>query len=78
MPCNPGCPVPLQVVGFGSGWHAAVTMAQVSSKVHAVRLAQCCEVELHLEARGGKVRRARPAGGVALPGVACLRVEKLG
>lgn len=55
-----------------------MTMAQVSSKVHAVRLAQCCEVELHLEARGGKVRRARPAGGVALPGVACLRVEKLG
>ncbi|EFN52167.1 hypothetical protein CHLNCDRAFT_139349 [Chlorella variabilis] len=44
----------IEVVGFGSGWHAAVTMAQVSSKVHAVRLAQCCEVELHLEARGGK------------------------
>lgn len=42
----------MQVVGFGSGWHAALTMAQLSSKVHAVRLAQCREVELRLEAQG--------------------------
>ena len=45
-----------QVVGFGSGWHAAAAMSQVSSKLHAVRLAQCCEVELTLVAHG-KVRR---------------------
>ncbi|KAL4424008.1 hypothetical protein ABPG75_001309 [Micractinium tetrahymenae] len=46
----------IEVVGFGSGWHAALAMAQVSSRLHAVRLAQCREVEVELVARGGKVK----------------------
>eukprot|EP00887_Chlorella_sp_A99_P001396 scaffold8.g1396.t1 len=45
------------VVGFGTGWHAAAVMGQISPRVHALRLAQCAEVELELAAGGrGAVR----------------------
>lgn len=55
---HPSAPCAPQVVGFGSGWHAALAMAQVSSRLHAVRLAQCTEVEVELVARRGKVGAA--------------------
>lgn len=63
MPCR--LALALQVVGFGSGWHAALTMAQVSSKVHAVRLAQCREVAMELEVHskvGTVAVQGRPGG----------------
>jgi hypothetical protein len=40
----------VQVVGLGSGWHTAMVMGQITPKMHAVRLAQCAEVELQLAA----------------------------
>ena len=49
----------IEVLGFQSGWHTAVVMGQVSSKVHAQRLAQCCAVDLELVATGGRVKDDR-------------------
>jgi diacylglycerol kinase (ATP) len=44
------------VVGLGSGWHTALVMGQITPKLHAVRLAQCAEVELELAASGRGVK----------------------
>ena len=42
----------IEVVGFRSGWHTAVVMGQVSSRIHGTRLAQGSEVEMELAAAG--------------------------
>ena len=42
----------LQALGLKSGWHTAAVMGGVSTKVHAVRLAQ--GNDLQLEVRGGR------------------------
>lgn len=42
----------LQALGLRSGWHTAAVMGGVSTKVHAVRLAQ--GNNLQLEVRGGR------------------------
>ena len=51
-----GC---IEVLGFNSGWHTAAVMGQISSKIHAHRLAQCREVEMELAATGGAVKGER-------------------
>ena len=43
----------IEVVGLRSGWHTAVVMGQLTPRIHAKRLAQCCEVELELASAGG-------------------------
>ena len=54
----PPYPAPLlKVVGFGTGWHAAAVMGQVSPKLHAMRLGQCCEVEVEMAAWGRQAVR---------------------
>ncbi len=44
------------MVGLGSGWHTALVMGQITPKLHAVRLAQCAEVEMELAASGRSVK----------------------
>lgn len=46
----------VEVVGFRDGWHTAMVMGQVSSKIHAARLAQLAELEIALHPLGGKVK----------------------
>lgn len=50
----------IEVIGFLNGWHTAVVMGQVTSKVHAKRLAQAVDVELEIFAgRGSAVKGER-------------------
>lgn len=49
----------IEVLGFRNGWHTAAVMGQVTSKLHAKRLAQCREVEIELLATEGKVKDER-------------------
>lgn len=46
----------IEVVGLLNGWHSALVMGQLSSKLHALRLAQCCEVELELASTRSRVK----------------------
>lgn len=46
----------IEVVGFLNGWHTAIVMGQISSKIHALRLGQCSEVEMELAATGSRVK----------------------
>ena len=39
-------------MGLKSGYHTALVMGGVNSKIHAKRLAQACEVKIELRAAG--------------------------
>jgi len=52
----------VEVIGFKSGWHFGLTMAGLSPRLHAVRLAQAAEVEL--EVRAGAAGGCGGAGNV--------------
>ena len=46
----------LQVVGLRGGYHTAMVMGGVNSKIHAKRLAQASEILIELRANGGRSR----------------------
>ena len=43
----------MQVVGLRGGYHTALVMGGVNSKIHAKRLAQASEILIELRANGG-------------------------
>lgn len=49
----------LEVVAFGNGWHAMLSMGEVSKTLHAIRVAQVSALEVSLEAPEGASRASK-------------------